>query len=109
QNDAAANVTLVGTTTLSFNATGTYHIYASAPAFKVNNHKTRLTQLTPVATTRSIGTTEYSGAANDPVDAPNHAAQTRSFIDDIFIITAAPTTMTITHQCLTTRANDGFG
>ena len=84
---------------------GNYHIYASAPAYRVDVHKTRLRQLTPVAVTIVVGSSEYS---TDASSVPDHSAQTRSFIDHLFTV-AATATMRIEHQCSDSQLTNGFG
>lgn len=78
---------------------GTYQIETSAPATYVDNHKSKLRNITD-STDTLIGTTEY--AAN------GFNAQTRSFIIGTFTISASKT-FELQHRCTTTYASYGFG
>jgi hypothetical protein len=60
---------------------GTYQIFASAPGYTVNRHQIRLRNVT-TNTTTSIGSSELSNTTT---------TVTRSFIDDIFIISTIST------------------
>ena len=76
--------------------TGTYCINVSAPAFNVNNHQSKLYNITN-STDILFGSSEQSvGNTN------------RSFIVGIFTITSAKT-FEIRHYCATTSASTGFG
>lgn len=83
---------------------GTYHIEASVPAYKVDAHKGRLADVTDFAgtfgVTVKLGTTEKSGASD--------TTQTRSFIEGRFSVSRS-TTLEIQHYCETENAVDGFG
>lgn len=83
-------------------SSGTYRIFATAPAFDVNRHKARLQNVTDGATVL-IGSSEYAyaGAGSD-------GSQSSSTISGIFTI-AASKALEVQHQCQTTRANQGFG
>jgi hypothetical protein len=78
---------------------GTYSILASAPAFKVASHVTRLYNITDSAET-IIGTIEQSAAAD--------TITTRSFINGNFTI-AGTKTFEIQHYSSATQATNGFG
>jgi hypothetical protein len=78
---------------------GIYRISASAPAYGVQLHQTRLQNITDsltvlYGTSEMINSTDYG--------------QTRSFITGRFTIGASKT-FEIDHQCLVTRATAGFG
>lgn len=79
---------------------GVYYIRASAPAYRVDSHATRL-QNTSDGTTAAFGTTEFSNSAADN-------AQTRSSLEAFVAIPSAKT-FELQHQCQTTRATDGLG
>jgi len=78
---------------------GTYFIEASAPAFSVGGHKTKLQQISGTSV-QIIGTVETAGAGV--------AAQTRSFVTGRFTI-ATTTILEVQHRCQTTKGSDGFG
>lgn len=78
---------------------GTYIIQASAPAYAVNRHQTRLYNITDAAATLS-GTSEYAGSTD--------AVYNRSFIAGQFTIDAAKV-FELQHRCETTVATRGFG
>lgn len=78
---------------------GTYQVTASAPAFRVDNHKIRL-QNTTAATTIHIGSSEYTLAATEVV--------TNSLINAYFTLSAS-TNIELQHRCGTTRATNGLG
>lgn len=78
---------------------GTYRILASAPAYDVKRHQTRLYNVTDSAVTL-LGTSEY---LLDTV-----GGQTRSIIAGIFTI-AASKVFEFQHQCEVTTASNGFG
>lgn len=82
-------------------AAGTYEIRASAPAFYVNAHQTRLQNVT-ASTTLIIGTTEYTNAAL------SSGVQTRSFLSGRFTV-AAGQALELQHQCTTTDSTTGLG
>ena len=74
---------------------GIYRIVASAPAWKVNSHKTRFRKTSGTASTVLIGTTEYVFR-----DENN---QTRSFIDGIITVISDDTTFELQHRCSNSR------
>ncbi len=78
---------------------GTYEIWASAPAFQVNQHQARLQNITDTVTTL-VGTTEYSNVAGYGMSA--------SIIVGRFVI-ASSKTFEIQHQGAGTVATQGFG
>lgn len=78
---------------------GTYHIRASAPAFRVGLHTARLQNITDTVTTLD-GTSESNVTGT--------SITTRSWIVGIFTITT-DTQFEIQHRGETTRATDGFG
>ncbi len=82
-------------------AAGTYRIQASAPAVQVNQHKTRLRNVT-TGTTVLVGTSEYAPPAATEVGG------SRSLIAGRFTI-ADSQSLEIQHQCQTTKATNGFG
>lgn len=77
---------------------GTYIVNASAPAVYINNHVTRLQNIT-AGTTALKGTSEYASNAQN--------AFTRSFISGKIILAGA-TVLELQHNCTTTHAT-GFG
>ncbi len=78
---------------------GTYRIRARAPTYLVNNHQTRLQNITD-GTTTIVGTVERSAAAA--------GVMTSSFLEGRFSITAAKA-FELQHRCSTTGTTDGFG
>lgn len=93
-------ITLDGTGTQITLQPGRYLIRASAPAYRVDGHATRLQNITD-GTTSLLGTMEYCPSAAD-------SSQTRSMIQgSVFIDTA--TVFEFQHRCSTTRATDGLG
>lgn len=80
---------------------GTYRIFATAPASYCGIHKTRLRNITDSSDTL-IGTSEFTTAADTSI------TMTRSQIRGIFTITSIKT-FEIQHRCQTTRATTGFG
>lgn len=75
---------------------GTYAISAKAPGANVNNHHTRLQNITDGTTTLN-GTSAYSASA-----------QTDSWVIGRFTITS-PKTFELQHQCQTTNGTNGMG
>jgi len=94
-----------GHATLSSNqitlAAGTYRIAASAPAYKVNRHQTRLYNVTG-GTTIIAGTSEYIDTSATYSDA------TRSFINGQFTL-ATSKVIELQHRCSTSVSNQGLG
>lgn len=82
---------------------GTYWIMASAPAYFVNNHKTRLFNVTDNVVVLP-GTSEYASTLSPVGDGP----QSRSLIEGLFTIGASKA-LEIQHQCTTTCNTNGFG
>lgn len=91
----------VASNQITLNA-GTYVIRASAPAYSVNSHQTRLQNVTD-ASTVLIGTSEYNRAGTGP-DYPSG----RSWIIGRFTI-ASSKTFEVQHQAVTTGTTSGFG
>jgi len=77
---------------------GTFEIYASAPAFKCEEHQIRLANTTD--STYSYGTSEYVGAGD--------SIQSRSFVSTVLTI-AASKDFEIQHICGASKATNGFG
>jgi hypothetical protein len=78
---------------------GTYLIQASAPAYKSNEHKIRLSSNNN-STTLLEGTSEFAIAA--------YQNQTRSSIDSILILTNS-TTVAIWHNTIAIQSGNGLG
>jgi hypothetical protein len=78
---------------------GTYQVFASAPAFRVDNHKLRL-QNTTAATTIQIGSSEYTLNTTEVV--------TNSLLNAYFTLSVS-STIELQHRCATTRATNGLG
>jgi hypothetical protein len=80
---------------------GTYHVSWSAPAHDVNDHQTRLQNITDAATllTGSCGHCDTSSGTQP---------QTNSVGEGRFTLAAAKT-IELQHQCDTTEFTDGFG
>lgn len=80
---------------------GTYIINAAAPAFSVNQHKTRLYNISDsVEQTGTYGSSAYSNSG--------YSTQNHSFISGVFTI-SSPKIFEIQHQGSTTIADEGFG
>jgi hypothetical protein len=77
---------------------GKYEIEASAPAFTVNRHQSKLRNIT-TSTDTSIGSSEYSGGTV--------IAVTKSHIASTVVLTTS-TIFEIQHRCETSRSGDGF-
>jgi hypothetical protein len=75
---------------------GAYLCNASAPAYNVNSHQSRLYNVTGAAILLN-GTSEYASGA-----------QTRSFVQGTFTL-GAPSTVAFQHRCSVTQAGNGFG
>ncbi len=80
---------------------GTYLVKASAPAFYVGNHKTRLYNFTG-SSTLIAGSLEMSFQGSTGYD------QTRSFVLGSFTL-VGNTAIELQHRCYATRSTDGFG
>jgi len=78
---------------------GTYYVEASAPAYSVGRHLSRLQNITD-ATTTLLGTSEVTVTTTSIV--------TRSFVLGQFTISGTKT-FELQHQCQTTNATNGFG
>ncbi len=78
---------------------GTFIVNASAPAFRIGNHKTRL-QNTTAATTIQIGSSEYTLQATE--------VSTNSFLTAYFTLSVS-STIELQHRTFDTRATNGFG
>ena len=97
----STSVSINGTSDGFVLTAGTYHIDASAPAFRVGNHQTRLFNDT-LASVVIYGTSETHHTTN------NAPTTTRSFISHIVTI-ASTTTFSIEHYCTNARTTDGLG
>jgi hypothetical protein len=78
---------------------GTYLFSASCPGISINQHATRLYNITDSAVT-ILGSSEYTDQAIN--------SQTRSFIQGIFTI-AGTKVFEVQGQCQSTKATTGFG
>ena len=97
---------------------GTYQIEATAPAFEVGSHISRLADITDAAgdngVTVVLGSGEFSSDTDtwrDSVPAAMNTAtgaQTRSKIEGRFTVTRA-TTLEIQHRCAIEKTVDGLG
>jgi len=80
---------------------GTYHIYASAPAYNVSGHKTRLYDTTGSAVLL-YGTSEFCTQ-----DTSDNQHTTRSIIDGVFTL-SVQSVLELQHRCDASQT-DGFG
>lgn len=80
---------------------GTYRVRATAPAYRVDNHQTRLQNITD-GTTIAVGTSENSTSG------AGEQEQTRSEVSYLFTITSTKV-IELQHRATTTRATNGFG
>ena len=80
-------------------AAGTYKVRAHAPAYKVNNHKIKLRNITDL-TDIVIGTSEYAGSGD--------FTQTRSFLEGRFTIGSSKV-FELQHRCVSTSSLLGMG
>lgn len=78
--------------------TGTYRIFATCPAYSVEQHQSKLRNITDSSDT-IIGSSGYS---------VNTGTQQNSFINGIFTITSQKT-FEIQHICSTSKSANGFG
>ena len=78
---------------------GTYYFEASAPAFSVGRHLSRLQNITDTTTTL-LGTSEVTASSTSVV--------TRSFVNGQFTI-ADTKTFELQHRCQATNGTNGFG
>lgn len=78
---------------------GTYRVSASAPAWQVDGHTTRLQNITD-GTTILVGTSSRAAAADSTV--------TRSWVVGRFTIAAAKV-LELQHRCQASSAGSGFG
>lgn len=78
---------------------GTYQVYISCPAYKVNQHQARLRNTT-AGSTILVGSSE--------ITAPADGVGVRSVIAGIFTI-AGSQNLEIQHRALTARSTNGFG
>jgi hypothetical protein len=78
---------------------GTFHIYASAPAFFVNNHQVRFYNITDSAVAIQ-GQSSMSGTGASIQNFPA--------VSGVIVITASKV-FELQHRCAATRAGDGFG
>ena len=100
-NDVTKN-TIAGASLASNRITlpaGIYRVIASAPALDVDRHKIKLANITD-SSDALIGSSEFARSGS--------ASSTRSFIDDIFIISTSKV-FEVQHDSQTTRGSDGFG
>jgi len=81
--------------------TGTYRIVASAPAYGVRRHKSRLRKTSGTEETVLYGTTEYVLNSLD--------VQTRSLIDGIITVSTENTTYELQHRCSNNKPSYGLG
>jgi len=79
---------------------GTYYIDASAPAFKVNQHRAKLYNIT-LASDIMLGTSTISESMSDQTDS-------RSHVSGNFTLNTT-TIIELQHQCTTTKATNGLG
>jgi hypothetical protein len=79
---------------------GTYQVFATAPAFQVTSHQTRLRNTTD-STDIQFGSTEYSSSAGI-------YTQSNSILQTVFTLTGTKN-IELQHRCLTTRASYGLG
>lgn len=86
-------------------ASGTYRIRASAPAYNVLRHQTRLRNITDGSTTL-VGSSEYAGTENTGQSV--FPTTNRSHVSGRFTITASKA-FEIQHRCEQTRNTFGFG
>lgn len=102
-NTTIGSNTITGSSLLNNQFTlpsGTYRIFATAPAYIVNRHKAKLRNITDASDTL-IGTSEYAPSSGTVV--------TLSLIRGIFTITSSKI-FEIQHQCQSTSSNtNGFG
>jgi len=96
-SDAGGHATLAANQ-ITF-AAGTYECRISCPALIVADHQARLRNITGTVTLLE-GTGEQSAAGS--------TGSSRSVIVGRFTVAAAQA-LEVQHQCLTTRATDGFG
>ena len=96
-NDTNNNCTL-SSNQFTLNA-GIYEIFATAPAYIVENHRAKLRNITD-STDVIIGTSEISNTSD--------TTQTKSIVQGIFTITSTKT-FELQHRCSTTRTTNGFG
>ena len=76
---------------------GTYEVSSSAPAFRVDRHKSRL-QNTSDAATLQIGSSEFA----------NVNVTNKSFVNAVFTL-AATKNIELQHRCETTMVTQGLG
>lgn len=93
---ATYNVHTLAANVITIARAGTYVIRASAPAFNVDGHQTRLIVSGVGSTLR--GTTEHAPTG----------VQSRSFVEYRGYLPAG-STIELQHRCVTTRATDGLG
>ena len=80
-------------------AAGTYKVRGHAPAYRVNNHKIKLRNITD-STDVVIGTSEYTGSGE--------FMQTRSFLEGRFTIDSSKV-FELQHRCVSTSSLLGMG
>jgi len=78
---------------------GTYRFSASCPVISVANHQSRLRNITD-STTTLLGESTFADVSGNGTE--------HSIIEGQFVI-AASKTFELQHQCVTTKANNGFG
>lgn len=81
-------------------AAGTYHVEASAPAFRAGGHQVRLQNITGTATLL-WGSVEWNSTSGD-------VAQTRSFVRGRFTL-AVESVLELQHYIGASEANNGLG
>jgi hypothetical protein len=80
---------------------GTWHIQASAPAYRVNHHRIRLYNTSDNIAT-ALGTSTFAGQSQ------YYAVENRSFVDTVVTFTT-PKNFRIEHQVDRNQSTDGFG
>ena len=78
---------------------GTYSVFATSPAFSVNDNKCRLRNTT-AGTDLAIGNSSYSSSADSTL--------VLGTIQTCFTL-AASTNIELQHRCASTKASNGFG
>jgi hypothetical protein len=84
---------------------GYYHVEASAPAYRVDKHQTRLRDVTG-GSTLLIGSTEMCGRSTGLLI--DTYVQTRSFVSGYFA-TSSQIDIELQHRCFSTQLADGLG
>ena len=94
----------LGVASLASNAmilpAGTYQCQASAPAFRVGSHQTRLRNIN-LSTTLVIGCTAFA-------ESRSYGDVSRSFLSGRFTL-ATPASVCVEHRCTASNSTHGFG